>query len=111
MKCATEREPDFALPVPAQVDDEALRREEVKRLLKPCRGRARVHYEIASALGIRGQREVDAEGGRDLCPSAVHVDERDLRRREASEQACDAAAHHSRADHRDPITEQRHGVP
>ena len=63
------------------------------------------------AGGVGGQREVDAERGGDLGAGGVDVDERHLHAGEPGEQARDAAADHAGADDRDPVAEQRRGVP
>ncbi len=84
VKCAPERQRDVAIAVPAEVDDRALAPEEVERLLEPSGRRACVHDEVAPACGIRWQREVDAQGGRDLGAVGVDVDESHVGAREAA---------------------------
>ena len=64
-----------------------------------------------TAEGVLGQREVDAEGGRDVRMRVVHVDERHLRSRHATDQPGDAAPDHAGAYDRDPVADQRPGVP
>ena len=108
---AAQRKPDLAVAVPAEVDDRALGREQVERPLEPGGRRAGVHDQVATVGGVGRQREVDAERGRDIGPAGIDVDERDLHRREPAQQAGDAAADHPGADDRDPVAEQRCGVP
>ena len=108
---ASEREPDLGVAVPAEVDDRALGREQLERALEPSGRRAGVHDEVATAGGVGGQREVDAERGRDVGPAGIDVDERDLHGREPAQQPCDAAADHPGADDRDPVAEQWRSVP
>ena len=55
--------------------------------------------------------EVDAERGGDVGPAGIDVDERDLDAGEPGQQAGDAAADHAGADDRDPVADQRRGVP
>ena len=97
--------------VPAEVDDGALGREQVERPLEPGGRRAGVHDQVAAVGGVGRQREVDAERGRDVGPAGIDVHERDLHRREPGQQARDAAADHPGADDRDPVADQRRGVP
>ena len=66
---AAEREPHLGVAVPAEVDDRALGREQVERALQPGRRRAGVHDQVATVGGVRRQREVDAERGRDRGPA------------------------------------------
>ncbi len=111
MKGATEREPDLAVAVPAEVDDRALGREQVERPLKPGGRRAGVNDQVAAVGGVGRQRELDAHRGRDVRPAGVDVYERHLHGREPTQQTSDAAADHPGADDRDPVTEERCGVP
>ena len=108
---AAEREPHLGVAVPAELEHRALGREQVQRALEPGRRRARVHDQVAAAGGVVRLREADAERGRDLGPRRVHVDERDLDRREAGQQAGDAAADHPGADDGDAVADQRGRVP
>ena len=79
---AAERQPDLRVAVPAEVDDRALRREQVERALQPGGRRAGVDDQIATVGGVGRQREVDTERGRDVGAAGVDVDERHLHRRE-----------------------------
>ena len=108
---AAQRKPDLAVAVPAEVDDRALGREQVQRALEPGGRRAGVHDQVATVGGVGRQREVDAERGGDVGPAGIDVHERDLHRREAAQQARDAAADHPGADDGDPVADQRRGVP
>ena len=60
-----EREPHLGVAVPAEVDDGCLRCEQFERALQACRRRARVHGEVAAAVGLLREGEVDPEGRRD----------------------------------------------
>ena len=111
MERAAEREPHLGVAVPAELEHRALGREQVERALEPGRGRARVHDQVAPAGGVLRAREAGAERGRDLGPRRVDVDERDLDRREAGEQAGDAAADHPGADDGDAVADQRRARP
>ena len=108
---AAQRERDLGVAVPAEVDDRALGREQIERLLEPGGRRAGVHDQVAAVGGVGRQREVDAERGRDIGAAGIDVHERDLHGREPAQQACDAAADHAGADDGDPVAEQRRGVP
>src|SRR3954466_14753055 len=79
---STQRQLEFVVAVPAEVDDRALGREQLERPLQPGGRRAGVHDQIAPALGVGRQREADPERGRDVGPAGIDVDERDLHRRE-----------------------------
>ena len=111
MEPASKRELNLRVAVPAEVDDGSLRGEQLKRALEPSGGGAGVHNQVTTASGLARQREVDTKRRRNLGPTCVDVDERDMRPREPSQQACHAAAHHTGADNRHPVAEQRLGVP
>ena len=70
-----------------------------------------MHDQIAAVGGIGRHREVDAERGCDVGPPGVDVDERHADTRETREQTGDAATHHARSDHGDPVAHERRGVP
>ena len=89
----------------------ALRRKQVERSLKPGGRRAGVHDQVPTVSRVSRQREVDAERRRDIGPAGIDVYERDPRRGEPTQQARDAAADHAGADDRDPVADQRGGVP
>ena len=108
---AAQREPDLRVAVPAEVEDGALGREQVERPLEPGGRRAGVHDQVAAVGGVGREREVDAEGVRDLGPAGIDVHERDLHAGEPAQQACDAAADHPGADDRDPVADQRRRRP
>ena len=58
-----------------------------------------------------GAAKPTPRAGRDLGPGGVDVDEGDLDAGDAGQQPRDAAAHHAGADDRDPVADQRGGVP
>ncbi len=99
------------VPVPAQVEDRSLRREQVQRALQPGRGGAGVDDEVTTVGGVGGQGEVDAERRGDDGAGAVDVDQRDRDAGVPGQQPRDAAADHAGADHGDPVADQRGGVP
>ena len=70
-----------------------------------------MHDQVAAVGGLSRQCEVDTERGRDIGATGIDVHERHVRRREPTQQACDAAADHPGADDRHPVAEQRCGVP
>ena len=111
MEPASKRELNLRVAVPAEVDDGSLRGEQLKRALEPSGRGAGVHNQVATAGGLTRQREVDTKCRRNLGPTCVDVDERDVCPRESSQQACHAAAHHTGADNGHPVAEQRLGVP
>ena len=106
-----QRELHLGVAVPAEIDDGALGREQVERPLQPGRRRAGVHDQVAAVGGVGGQREVDAERGRDAGPAGIDVHERDLHAPGIGQQSGDAAADHAGADDRDPVAEQRRRRP
>ena len=105
MKCAAQRKPDLEVAVPAEIDDHPLGREQVERPLEPGGGRAGMHDQVATVGGVGWLREVDAECGRYIRPGGIDVYERDLHRREPTQQARHAAADHPGADDGHPIAE------
>ena len=66
-----------------------------------------MHDQVATAGGLTRQREVDPECRRNLGPTCIDVDKRDMYLRESSQQAGHAAAHHAGADNGHPVAEQR----
>src|SRR4051794_18681537 len=68
VECAAERQAHLGVAVPAELEHGALGREQVERALEPRRRRARMHDQVASALGVLRPREARAERGRDLLP-------------------------------------------
>ena len=107
----TQREADLRVAVPTEVDDGALGREQVERQLEPGGRRAGVYHQVAAVGGAGRKREVCADGRCDAGPAGVDVHERDLDGRDPAQQPCDAAADHPGADDRDPVADQRGGVP
>ncbi len=103
---------DRLVAVPAQLDDRGIRGEQVQRELQPERRRAGMEDDVLAAGRVLGPREVDSErgcGGRPALRStstSVTCDARD-----AADQPGDAAADHAGADDRDPVADQRRGVP
>ena len=75
--------------------------------------------DVALACTTRSRPPAASAGSANSTPSAaatsarpgIDVDERDLHRREPAQQARNAAADHPGADDRDPVAEQRRGVP
>src|SRR6185503_5469970 len=61
VECAPERQPNLGVAVPAEVDDRALRAEQVERALESRGRRAGVHDQVTIACGLVRRREVDAE--------------------------------------------------
>jgi hypothetical protein len=70
-----------------------------------------VDNHVASIGGVGRQREVDAEGVRDVGPAGIDVHQRDAHAREPAEQTRDRAADHPGAHDRDAVTDERGGVP
>ena len=91
--------------------DGALGGEQVERALEARRRRTRVHDEVAAAVSVIREGEVDAERRRDVRAAGIDVHEGDLHGREPAEQSRDAAADHPGADDRDPVADERGGVP
>ena len=110
MERPAQREPDLRVAIPAEVDDGALGREQVERQLEAGGRRTGVDDQVAAVGGAGRQREVDAERCRHARAAGIDVHQHDLDG-EPAEQASDAAADHAGADDRDPVADQRSGVP
>ena len=70
-----------------------------------------MHDQVAVVRRVGGQGETDPERGGQRGPLRVGVHELHLRAREAGQHGGDARADHARADHGDPVADQRRGVP
>ena len=77
-----QRQADPPVAVPAQLDDGALRGEQLQRPREPLLGGAGVHDEVAVAEGVLGRREADAQRLGDGGPRRVRVDQLHPYRRE-----------------------------
>ncbi len=78
MERAAQRQPHLGVAVPAEVEDGALGREQLERLLEPGRRGAGVHDQVAAVGRVGRQREADAQRVGDRRPRGIDVDERDL---------------------------------
>ena len=83
MERSSQRKPDLAVAVPAEVDDRALGGEQLERPLEPGGRRAGVDDQVLITGGVSREREVSAERGRDIGPAGVDVDEGDAHGRES----------------------------
>ena len=109
---AAQRQLHLAVAVPAEVDDRALRREQVQRRAaarRTSRWRARRGRGRRRASSGRAKR--DAERRRDLGPAGSTSTRVTSTPGKPGEQPRDAAADHAGADDRDPVAEQRRRVP
>ena len=108
---SAEPEGRLVVAVPAELDDRALRREQVQRLLEAGGGGARVHDQVATARRLLGEGEVDAQRRRDAGARGVDVDQRDRDSRDPDEQPGHAAAEGPGPHDRHPVADKRCGVP
>ncbi len=111
MEGAAEGDRRRGVAVPAELDDGALRRQQLQRRLKARRGRAGVEDQVAAALGAVGEGEVRAEGGGHGRPARVDVDQRHDDAGDARQQPGHAAADGSGPHDRHPVTDEGPGVP
>lgn len=70
-----------------------------------------MHHQVATLGSVPGECEVDAQGAGGRGPVDVDVHQGDLSSWEAGEQPRDTAADHAGADDRDPVADQRRGIP
>ena len=112
VEAAAERERRRPVAVPAELDDRALRRQQLEGALQAGgRGAGVERPGRTRRPAVVGRGEVHPERGRRRGAGRVDVDERHRDARDPRQQPGDAAAEQAGADHGHPVAEQRRGVP
>ncbi len=111
MEDTAELDGDRRVAVPAELEHLAVGSEQLEGGLQTGRRAGGVHDEVEVARRVAGTGEAHPQRRRHRGSRPVDVDECHRRSRDTGQQARDAAADHPRAHHRDPVADQRPGVP